>query len=117
MNIFENLFFVAFAAFTAGLFPKLLHKLGVFKALGNSLWGVRVSKFFGSKEPTEFVKNAFQILAFAYLANAFFSGLTDYALIGQAWQPIIQTVNACNGTVTISGGYASCSPSLVGFLP
>lgn len=117
MNIFENLFFVAFAAFVAGLIPKLLHKLGLFEALGKTKWGERVSVFFGSKEPTVFVKNAFQILAFGYLANLFFTGVTSNALLGQAWQPIIQAIVSCNGTVTISGGYATCSPSLVGFLP
>ncbi|MFA6161737.1 MAG: hypothetical protein WC766_06275 [Patescibacteria group bacterium] len=112
MNLFENLFFVAFAAFTAGMFPVLLHRFGVFKAVGKTKWGERVSEFFGSKEPTIFVKNAFQILAFAYLANMFFTGLTNYAFIGQAWEPIISTINSCNGTVTITQGVSHCAPSL-----
>lgn len=114
MNLFENLVFVAFAAFTAGMIPQFLHKLGVFKALGNSKWGVRVSEFFGSKEPTVFAKNAFQILAFAYLAHVFFTGEVSYALIGQAWEPTIKTIQTCNGTVMITNMVASCSSSLYG---
>lgn len=109
MNLFENLFFVGFAAFAAGMIPQMLSKAGVFEALGKTKWGSKLSEFFGSKEPTVFVKNFFQILAFVYLAHVFFTGVTNYALIGQAWEPTIKVISSCNTTVTISNGLARCA--------
>lgn len=112
MNVFENIFLVLFCAILGALIPALFTKLGFFHALGKTKTGTRVAEFFGSKEPTVFVKNAFQIIVFAYLAHLFFTGITTKALLYELHEPLMKVVETCNGTLTIGKATATCVPSL-----
>ena len=76
--------------------PRILDKVGVFVWLGKSSWGSKVSSFFGSKEPTDFVRGMFVVLFCVTLSFFIFSGVTTQAIQYQIHEPAIKAFEFCN---------------------
>lgn len=87
---------IVFVTVSLSFIPTILGRLGLFKVLGSSSQGKRLSGFLGSNEPTDFMRGAVMVLFFVALGYFYLNGITTNALLYQINKPAIDAFSFCN---------------------
>lgn len=111
-----NVGLIVLVTLVLAFLPRILGVLGLYKLLGNSKLGIKVSEFLGSKEPTVFWRGVCVVAFFLALGILILNGVTTQAIQYAIHKPAIDSFERCENNfqatqVTFGSWIIKCSPN------